>query len=464
MKHLGATLVVLLTVVVCSGQTTSQKLSIRNAVNAPVEVVKVKINGGQLSPGDKIAPTLNWPSKLEVTVKNITEEPVSYVEVAVFSDRDNTLGVRAFNSFLTFGATKSYTPVFLQPNETVVLTHTFTAGDVFDFSEAQLELRSVYWNNDDSYFWHLGSKLRRRSDGDGYDIDRQPAAKYTFPKSFVPTVEYVKAAALPAPTPPNQYCTKIKSGTGKAQCDVACGFVPCEATYDRFTVPGPGMNCIDADCDTNIKQENRPCTKPPTCDYLACLAQDKEVQVWNVMCFPAGTDPVIVDVAGNGFSLTDFDSGVLFDYAAVGIRFKIAWTAPDSDDAFLALDRNGNGAIDDGSELFGDVTRQPRDSWVRNGFEALATLDSNQDGVIDKTDERFKDLLLWQDSNHNGISEPDELHKLKDSGLKVIDCHYKPARRTDQFGNQFRYRAKLKDTRDAQIGRWAFDVFLASRR
>lgn len=82
------------------------------------------------------------------------------------------------------------------------------------------------------------------------------------------------------------------------------------------------------------------------------------------------------------------------------------------------------------------------------------------DGQIDPGDAIFPSLLLWQDANHNGVSEPSELHTLSALGLKVMELKYKQSRRTDQYGNQFSYRAKVKDTHDAQLGRWAWDVTL----
>lgn len=116
--------------------------------------------------------------------------------------------------------------------------------------------------------------------------------------------------------------------------------------------------------------------------------------------------------------------------------------------------------------LFGDLTPQPL-APAKNGFVALSEFDKpqnggNADGVIDKNDAVFDQLRLWQDRNHNGISEASELQKLQSAGIKVMELEYKLSKQTDQYGNQFKYRAKVKDTNNAKVARWAWDVFLQS--
>jgi hypothetical protein len=155
-----------------------------------------------------------------------------------------------------------------------------------------------------------------------------------------------------------------------------------------------------------------------------------------------------------------------FDINGDGVKERLAWTNASSDDAWLVLDHSNNGVIDSGRELFGNYTPQTKPPFgvPANGFLALAEYDKringgDGDGVITENDIVFSRLRLWQDTNHDGAAENSELHRATALGVIGFELNYRESKQTDQYGNQFRYRAKVKN-KQGQTGRWAWDVFL----
>jgi hypothetical protein len=254
--------------------------------------------------------------------------------------------------------------------------------------------------------------------------------------SFVPTtLPEVCPTPTPTPTPTPGSCQGVADFTTYPSTGCASG----------FTVIG-GV------CTRSLTFQSR-CAGPTYYDAFTCSCPD-------------GVDPspILIDVDHTGFAMTSAMNGVVFDILNDGIPIKLAWTGASSTNAFLTIDLNGNGRIDNGTELFGDLSPQPP-SQEPNGFSALAQYDrrtagGNENGKIDSGDVVFGRLLLWRDANHNGISETNEMRGLGEYGIEAIDLKFHESRWVDQFGNQFRYRGKVYYARGLRSERWAWDVFL----
>lgn len=186
---------------------------------------------------------------------------------------------------------------------------------------------------------------------------------------------------------------------------------------------------------------------------------------------PAPTcSPIILDIGEEGFHLTSAQAGVAFDITGTGHPIQIAWTDPHFRNAFLALP-GPDGLVHNGKDLFGNFTPQ-RPSNHPNGFLALAEYDKpdnggNGDGIIDNKDAVFSRLRLWIDENHDGISQPNELYTLSELGVTSISLRYHLSKIEDQYGNVFRYRARVNPVPlddQAEVGKTVYDVFLSATK
>ena len=148
-------------------------------------------------------------------------------------------------------------------------------------------------------------------------------------------------------------------------------------------------------------------------------------------------DPIILDLDGDGLETVGLASNVYFDHDGDGVLTRTGWAG--KDDALLVWDRNGNGRIDTGAELFGDFTPLLNGTLAPNGFAALAALaalDANGDGVIDASDPAFAELKLWRDADQNGATGAGELISLADAGIVSLNLAHTLKNQNLANGNQ----------------------------
>lgn len=200
------------------------------------------------------------------------------------------------------------------------------------------------------------------------------------------------------------------------------------------------------------------CPTPPSYEVLGC-SYEQTIE-WDYVgehwyC----ASPILINLKKNQpYRLTSVADGVLFDLNADGIVDRVAWTYADDDVAWLAIDRNGNGTIDNGTELFGSFTNE-----AHNGFEALSNMQLAERGarrsIVDADDAVYHRLLLWTDRNHDGISQSKELEPFSKqfSGVQMAYQVNTASDRTDANGNTYYYRGEV--VKRTEAGKNPLDFF-----
>jgi hypothetical protein len=256
------------------------------------------------------------------------------------------------------------------------------------------------------------------------------------------------------------YSFPVGTATARGSCNLLPPFQVCVPVFDQLDHAN-GLYGVTTARDQDLflggcsygtvhfTQGNCPC------------APDCSRSIEPELIPPGYGSPVLLSLGDGRFELTSAADGVRFDIDGDGSPERIAWTSAGSDEAFLALDRDGSGAIESGLELFGDSSPQ-LPAADANGFRALALFDEPQnggdgDGWVGPGDEVFDHLLLWRDLDHDGTSTPAELTSATAAGLEGIDLDYLASARQDAHGNQFRYQAATRWRSGAQRPAW--DVF-----